>query len=147
MMRTIVCLTTALAFALHIGLGCCFHHAHAADGNTCQHPPEADQDSLELATSGHTHSHADHDHQHADESPASPTPDSCPHEECKSGKCVFVSISKVDLSQLANISLPAILVHESLEVLADGASILNSDFGGPPKLPLRLHLLHQVMLI
>jgi len=143
MFRTIVCLTTALAFAFHMGIGCCSHHGHAEDDQTVQHQ----HDAHELATHSHGHSHAHHDHANTEESSESPTPDSCPHDQCEGGKCVFVSISKVDLSQLTHASLPVISLNELLGTLSANTLSPEIDSGGPPKLPLRLHLLHQVMLI
>jgi hypothetical protein len=148
MLRTIVCLTTALAFALHMGMGCCSHHAHADDDHACQHHhAPADHDSHELANSGHHHSHAHHDHANTEESSETPTHDSCPHGRCQGGKCVFVSINKVDLSQLTNVSLPVISLNELLVMLSANTLAQECDSGGPPELPIRLHLLHQVMLI
>lgn len=147
MFRRIVCLTTALAFALHLGMGCCAHHAHGDDDQACQHPRDIDHDAHELAASGHGHSHAHHDHACTEESPATPSPDSCPHSECEGGKCVFVTINKVDLSELTKVSLPAIVLNELLVTLSANALAQECDSGGPPKLPVRLHLLQQVLLI
>jgi hypothetical protein len=152
MMRTIICLTTALAFVLHIGMGCCSHHAHAAETVTCQHHITAEHDSHNVAPGGHHHSHAGHDHEtqdheRADESNESPTPDSCPAEQCQDGKCVFDTINKIELSQLTNFSLPSFSVNESLDVASVCPTASGFDSGGPLKLPLRLHLLHQVLQI
>lgn len=149
-MRTIICLTTAFAFVLHIGMGCCSHHAHAAERITCLHHVTAEHDSHDLATGGHRHSHADHDHEthdHADESKESPTPDSCPAERCQDGKCVFDTINKIELSQLTNFSLPSLSMSESLGMAPVCPLASGFDSGGPLKLPLRLHLLHQVWQI
>src|SRR6187401_1278380 len=109
-MRTIVTLFTAAAFMLHFTLGCCAHHAHAAEGAVCPckiavHDHDGhDHDGHDH--DGHDHDGHDHDgHDHESSEPCDQSPgdsDSpCPGHHCNDGHCVFMAAGKTVVAKAA----------------------------------------------
>ena len=138
-MRFIVTLITAAAFTLHFTLGCCAHHAHAAEGTVCSgHANVAD------------HHHDGHDHETpgpCDQSPAD-SDSECPSQHCNDGHCVFMAAGKTVVAKAAFTAvLPLCIAQpasvESISPLAAAAI----DSGGRIALPVRTHLFNQVLLI
>jgi hypothetical protein len=120
-------IVTAMVFAAHMMLGCCAHHAHAADSHGRSSPQEA---ASPIGHCGEDHDGpADHS-QHGT-------------HQCHGGKCSFVASSNSVVPVL-----PALVVP-----LANQAELLTSVFSSQGTvvavrpLPVRLHLANQVLLI
>lgn len=140
-MRPFVSLITAAAILLHLGLGCCSHHTHASGGNEC-----VILTSLADTAADHGHSHG-HDH---------PVPDSnapeCPgdsHNDCHESHCTFLVTGK---TTIVLATLVVALTPSALDdVIAQAGSSSSTDWirdtGDHLRLPVRLHLLLQVLLI
>jgi hypothetical protein len=137
-MRAFVSILTAVAFLLHMWLGCCAHHAHAEE-TTCDRHEAADQ-------------HADYAHDHpGHETPCQQLPEEgdspCPTEPCSEGECVFLKVGKLEFDGPAAVAhLPA-PVSDSLAGLSPAKTREAIDSGGLAAPPVRLHLAHQVLLI
>ena len=138
-MRPVISLITAAACLLHFGLGCCAHHAHAGDDHVCECSVSHGQDE------DHCHSH-EHDH----DTPADTTPDEPAdhHGDCHETHCTFLVTGK---TTIAPELLSAPLLFATLDAVVATAdstpAIWQRDTGDPLWLPVRLHLLHQVLLI
>jgi hypothetical protein len=132
-MRALVSAISAIAFLLHMWLGCCAHHLHAAEAASCAHAAEAHE------------THACHEHGPAapqDESPVAPSEQP---ERCTGGQCMVAGVGKVQVTQeLAAAPLWVAECLSSPQLGAPAADVI--DTGGPPEPPVRLHLLHQVLL-
>ena len=139
-MRLVVTLITAAAFALHLALGCCAHHAHSNE--------EATQ--LTERTATHCHDCPGHIGQSQDSRPSWPgkSHSDCPGERCSDGSCVFMVSGK---TVVAKAVFAAVLPHYFAGPVALGSnsSPLTAaiDSGGLIALPLRPHLLNRVLLI
>jgi hypothetical protein len=173
--RALISTLVATAVALHSVLGCCWHHAHAAEGcePTAQvaghdeHEHEvASQESEHPCGCPHRHAadladerpaalaedcrHGDLEHgdlQHGEHDHGGPCPQPCP------GSCVdkglLVAAPRVQLEHVVSTVLPAALStarQSSLEFKPSPA-----EFAGRPAAtyppPERLHLLYQLLLI
>lgn len=134
-MKPAITLTTAAAFLLHMLLGCCLHHAHAAQETVCEHANEAG------------HSHAGHDH--ALETPSDQSHAEAPDSEghCTGTHCVFLSGGKAPLTKLTTLALLPAFTSEAVATLCAVTSIKFIDTGGLFEPPVRLHLFNQVLLI
>ena len=120
-------LTAALLF-IHAVLGCCWHHAHHSTAVVSRA------------------AHCCHHHQHSNDSKRHEKP--CQGEvECE-GTCIYVVPQKVKIEAPQWIAfdllalLPSIADHQIV-------SARSCEVGWPPSdiaLPLRTHLLHQVLL-
>jgi hypothetical protein len=148
-MRTIVSLITAAAFALHFTLGCCAHHAHAAEGTVCSgHANLADHHHDSHDHDGRDHDGRDHESPGpCDQSPAD-SDSECPSQHCNDGHCVFMAAGKTVVAKdTFTAALPLCIAEpasvESISPLAAAAI----DFGGRIALPVRTHLFNQVLLI
>ncbi len=138
-MRPAISLLTAAAVWVHLLLGCCSHHAHGADGNSFTfHHAEP------LAAEGHGHSH---DHEHS--GPESEEPQ-CPdnhHEDCHESHCTFLLAGKTTVAADSMVApLPA-AADLAIPQTASSASTWLRDTGDHLRLPVRLHLFYQVLLI
>ena len=133
-MRQLASMTSLIAFLLHVLLGCCTHHAHAAQ------PVEGAQRSEVVCH------HACHHSQPPDSQPHQ-DPNS-PDERCDEADCVFASCAKLEL---AKDSLEAGAPFDTLSyasaLLLLQANRPLSDSGATWKPPLRSHLLLRVLLI
>lgn len=123
-MRICTTLVAIFAFALHLMLGCCWHHAHGQDELPGHDHAAAGQHVhlpqwLKPASSqcsGHGHSHAGpHDHQHShDNVPAEsvPSQDSpvAPHAPCSDPQCVYLTITQVEAPAAHDIAVPFIAI-------------------------------------
>ena len=143
-MRTIVTLITAAAFMLHFTLGCCAHHALAAEGTVCS-------DHAQVAVHDHDcHGHDGHDHESpgsGDQSPCD-SKSECPGQHCNDGQCVFMAAGKTVVAKAAFITVLPLCVAEptSFESISSVATAA-IDSGGLIALPVRTHLFNQVLLI
>ena len=95
------------------------------------------------------HHHHHHGHSHKHESSEEQTPDESEHsdEKCAEGHCVFMaaaktSVAKITFAALLPLLLDAACLGPSAQ-FTDGAV----DPGGFIALPVRIHLLNQVLLI
>jgi len=137
-MRTIVSLITAAAFLLHFTLGCCSHHAHAAEGSNCRHHEN-----------GSDH-RCCHHHGHGDQAPAEEGPDESQpaKRSCSEGECVFMTAAKTVVAKTVfQAALPPCADEVALRMRLSPAAIDAVDSGGPHTLPVRIHLFNQVFLI
>ncbi len=143
-MRAIVTLITGAAFMLHFTLGCCAHHAHAAEGTFCS---EHDQ----VAVQDHDcHGHDGHDHESpgsGDQSPGDSKSD-CPDKHCNDAQCVFMAAGKTVVAKAAFMAvLPLVLAQPDLFAASLPHVTAAIDSGGLIALPVRMHLFNQVLLI
>jgi len=127
MHRLLSILTAALLF-IHTVFGCCWHHAHHG---------EHDQSS---ATSGSTlccH-HAEHS---GDSEPCER------HVECE-GACIYVLPQKVavEAPQELAVDLPVVLPSLACQQVESARTWEAGRFLHGSMPPLRIHLLHQVLL-
>jgi hypothetical protein len=127
MQAFVASLTAALLF-IHTVLGCCWHHAHGSAPSVSQA------------------AHCCHHHQHDDDSKPSQTPAKC-KVDCE-GACTYIVPQKVQIKapQWVAMDLPAVLPSMAdcqVEAAPSSEALLSlSDW----VLPLRTHLLHQVLL-
>jgi len=120
----------------HAVLGCCWHHAHAC-GEAHDH----------LALAGWEH------HWDVGKHPSAGGPDCSHHghgrDDCRGVKCCFV----VPAKEKAGIAPPVSRASAALTFAAADRVSVGSRFeehlfaAGSQHLPVRLHLLHQVLLI
>ena len=139
-MRPFVAFLTAVAFLLHLGLGCCAHHTHGSGGNERAIPtPQAD------ATAEHGHSHG-HDHSVPDSNAPECPGDS--HDDCHQNHCSFLVTGKTTVTPDTLVTALPPAAHDA--VVAQRASSSANwirDTGDHLQLPVRLHLFNQVLLI
>jgi hypothetical protein len=137
-MRFAVNLITTATFLLHFALGCCAHHAHAAD-----------EASLLACTAHDNHDHSGHRHDQPASHDESTDDSQCPSEHCDDGHCVFVLCGKTVLVKAIFIAvLPPLdadlTSHTTLCSQTIAKAIASAESIAPP---LRAHLLNQVLLI
>jgi hypothetical protein len=143
---------TSIVLLVHLGLGCCWHHAHACvpGGTVCSVAVEPYP-----LSAGHQHDglHPD-DSRHADGETACPPDGQNGHDhECEGDRCTFVR-SKSSLEQVDDSTAHAILaVHMPAAMAGDVVQLdqvsltYSGESPGAPSLPLRAHLLFRVLLI
>lgn len=135
-MRSIVSLITAFAFLLHLWLGCCAHHGHATEGQTCHlHAAE-----------GASHDHAGHDHGTDSSSEDEPGKSPGPAERCEGSPCVFLKAAQSEVAKRAPTAILPVVASDFAASLSAAPSPSLIDTGGGNELPVRLHLFHQVLL-
>ena len=132
-MRSAIAVLTAALVFIHSVFGCCWHHAH-----DCEHG---------LASAVNPPVKCCQQHSHDSDGHQQPRP--CPRSgECE-GTCNFVAPQKVRLSEqvVAAYDIVATLpaVANSQTVPAAGREL--GRLLAESALPLRTHLLHQVLLI
>lgn len=138
-MRSIVSLITASALLLHMWLGCCAHHAHAAEERPC-----ALHSGSEAAV-GHDHCHG---HEHPAPRSDSPHHPGGPSDDCHESHCTFLVAGKTIVVLDSLISpLPELAIDAHVAQAASSSihSICETDDHLRP--PVRLHLYYQVLLI
>lgn len=147
-MRRVVSATVAAIVALHAVLGCCWHHAHKMTAATIQTEIKASEPVKSHSCRCHSHHHDvassdrhDDNRQNSDDS--SPTPPPC------EGRCDTQAVGRVQHDDAAKLSL--IVLNTTFEqpllesaVFKPQASRADDDVR---TLPVRLHLLHQLLLI
>jgi hypothetical protein len=147
-MRFAIPQLTTILLVFHVGLGCCWHHAHACvthDGDThtsaqaC--PCEAEDHELE--------------HAHLAYELAGGAPSPCGHDrhehQCEGDRCTFVR-SKPASGQaaewdLSTFSIPAAATLREIPLSDSFASADAASAREHAALPLRAHLLFGVLLI
>lgn len=132
----------AFSLLIHALLGCCCHHAHDAAGS-CE-PPVA----LAVESGCCQHDHGDCGN-HRDKQHGQPSHDPCKGHSTCHGICTFLPVQK---SQLSSLHLLA-----PIDFAAIGPAVCETQVGAlnriervhdhAAKPPLRLHLLHQILLI
>lgn len=146
-MRSLVTLITAAAFMLHFTLGCCAHHAHAAEGTLC--PGHATTSAHEHDCHGHeNHDQDGHDQEPPESGDQSTNDSECPEGDCHDGECAFMAAAKTVIAKDTFVSaLPLFFAeparHVSISPLV--AAVISSDGLFAP--PVRTHLFNQVLLI
>ncbi|MBA4016288.1 MAG: hypothetical protein C0483_03785 [Pirellula sp.] len=164
--RTFVTYLVAAALTLHMLLGCCRHHAHATASSCCGATScDTHGDTAELEAAAHDHhggcphhgddhaaaelaEHQDADHQGVEHQDCEHKKPDSRHESC-GAKCSFVSVNRVSVElDVAVVALGA-FAAASVVTPENGFVVRRLDGWGasdaPP--PLRLHLLHQLLLI
>ena len=139
-MRPFVSFLTAVTFVLHLGLGCCAHHTHGSGGNERAIPtPPAD------VVTHHGHSHG-HDHSVPD-SNAPEHPGDSP-SDCHQCHCTFLVTGKTTVvADTLVMALPAATRDEVVAQISSSSANWIRDTGDHLRLPVRLHLFNQVLLI
>ena len=138
-MRQIVTLIAATAFTLHFLWGCCAHHVHANEGVACLNPAQ-DAD----------HCHGGSGHESPD--PRGQLPDEsdspCPGQHTSDCHCIFMAAGKTVVAKAGlTAALPLAIAEASPLGSANSLAAAALDSGGLIKLPVRIHLFHQVLLI
>jgi hypothetical protein len=138
-MRSIVTFIAVTAFMLHFLWGCCAHHVHANDRAA----------SLNLAqAAGHCHGSGGHE----SPDPCGQLPDDsnsqCPGQHTSDCHCIFMAAGKMSVAKAVfQAALPVADELTSSSELTSSLAAAAIDSGGLIKLPVRIHLFHQVMLI
>lgn len=123
---------TSMVLVVHFTLGCCAHHAHASEST---------------AVSAETHDHALSEHGHQDCPSHQPASNS---HDCKGERCSFVlpAASPVIGELIASsLHLPAAILGEGACAATRLSSGAWTDRAMAVPLPVRLHLVHQILLI
>lgn len=129
-MRELSRYLTLGALVTHLLLGCCWHHVHNGPATS------------ELACAAQTADHEDHDCDH--EQPSGPSHQG--HETCREARCVFVrAVNERFLQSLLSWGQALVLPSPLFDSAAE--SSLRCDAAPTAAPPLRLHLVHQVLLI
>ena len=138
-MRPIVTFIAATAFMLHFLWGCCAHHVHADDRAACLNPAQAAD-----------HCHGGSGHESPD--PCGQLPDDtdsqCPGQHTSDCHCIFMAVGKTAVAKAGfTAALPLAIAAASQLGSANSLAAAALDSGGLIKLPVRIHLFHQVLLI
>jgi hypothetical protein len=141
-MQLFATLLTAAAFLLHMGLGCCAHHVHAAEGSA--HVRDAG-----AKVHGHL-CHGHHGHDHQSPAPGDQSPDhsdsGLPDSDCNHCHCVFLAAGKTVVAKAVFLSAMPLCIAEPASRESVPALVAALDSGGLIPLPVRPHLLNQVQL-
>ena len=136
-MRTFTTLLAIVALALHLLLGCCWHHAHGSN-ETGGHQHAHDSAHVHLpswlCTSHDEHCH--HEHEHGDTEDGETTP----HAPCSDPQCVYLVVSQLSPPAANDLVLPLAFVE--LPVSCDSQVVAAFDFPGHSKISphVRRHL-------
>lgn len=135
---------TTFVLLLHLGMGCCLHHAHRCVVNCCDTPgPSAESCPCD--------SHSSHD----DEAPhgglASDTGEHQPphSHHCEGDQCTFMRSSEPAPGEKGDLQLALCTLDEPPLTLDSGCdvAVASRTVDRPPPLPLRAHLLLSILLI
>ena len=142
-MRPVVSAITAVAVLLHVLLGCCLHHGHAADLQN----HETASAAKHCEHHGHSHHHT-HSHAHSTPAKSSSQPCENSHEDCHENHCNFVLTGKTTFVPDDTVAmLPWLAIRNEFEdapSTAESAAIPRGTTTS--RLPLRLYLCHQAFL-
>ena len=137
-MRSLTTLITTAALLLHMTLGCCAHHAHAAEGSGCSHQHGLNAPAVADLHEQHEHDHDDSDNSH--ENPSAPP--------CDELQCSFLASGKVSLGQHGCCDDCNVPSYFSIQFLAPQQKQSHAAHNwGLPALPVRTHLALQILLI
>lgn len=164
--RTLVTYLVAAALTLHMLLGCCWHHAHESASVCCtreSHNGASCDAHDEIAELEADHDHHDGDcphdgddlaraedatHQDSDHEDGHHNKPGSQHESCGE-KCSFVSASRVNVELDASVVALGAFASVAEVAPANEFVVRRLEAWGasdaPP--PIRLHLLHQLLLI
>ena len=129
-MHSLFSLITAASLILHLGLGCCAHHVHSHDNRS------------QTAATTHSHGHVPDEHsQTSDQSE--------PHKkDCQEPSCVYLSGAKVvlthDIAPLTTAVVPTATDSLLCERCSQRSHI---EVESGHRVPMRLHLYYQILLI
>jgi len=122
---------TAVVFAVHLMVGCCWHHAHACESKDDVQPTHWQ------CPDSHSGSH-DGDKDHSDHGP----------QDCQGSQCSFVASSSPNSHSFAQSSQPFVTVLLTDQPSLVGISSEQHCFPtGRLLLSVRLYLVNQVLLI
>ncbi|MEX2176637.1 MAG: hypothetical protein WD872_19885 [Pirellulaceae bacterium] len=143
-MRTFITLITAAAFMLHFALGCCAHHAHAAEGSVCSAHASAANPEHDCHDH-HGHGESDHDSQQPGEQPAGDS--EFPDHPCSDVHCAFMAAGSTVIAKDTYLAVLPLFVAEPVSHVSISPPIAATlDSGGQIALPVRTHLFNQVLL-
>lgn len=136
---------TAVLLSMHALLGCCWHHAHAVAA-----APELGN-AAKLTHRAEAHAACCSHHPISGNPVSSNIPgDGSDHRhECQGDRCVFVRVEATQVPPLAFLNIAAEFVPLPCQPALLGGgdySWVRAD-GHLAAAPLRLHLLHQILLI
>jgi hypothetical protein len=117
---------TAVVFAVHLMVGCCWHHAHACESEVDVHP--AHEQCADSHDSGTNHS------QHGP-------------QDCQESQCSFVAAVSPSSHWLAQPSQACVGVLTGQPSLVGAGSEQHCFTAGRLLLSVRLYLVNQVLLI
>jgi len=144
-MRAVISVTVAAVIALHTVLGCCWHHAHESVDVILQ----AKAKSTEPVKTCRCHGRSKQRSQNSErnDSQRRGSKKSCP-TPCGE-KCDTVALSRVQQDDATMLTLVNVLytLDQPLPTLAVQTSHAEVEDGSVDLPPLRLHLLHQLLLI
>ena len=147
--RKLIPSVTIVLLMLHLMLGCCWHHEHmcsthgriAASSGKTPCPCDAHhQHDDRRSTAATTYQHVEQDH-------GQPQP--CRHQ-CDHGPCVFLRTNGIPVLELISEHINITFATPPTPALAAviaGHPDLARPFDCPAGLPLRAHLLYQILLI
>lgn len=134
-MRAVFSSLVAASLLIHAAIGCCWHHAHDAE---CGNEACAEQTA---STDGGQHDDCDSSSGHGDH-----------HAPCKGhceGTCHYLSVQKTQVEVIAP-HLPldfAAVIPATCDVHVAALVHAERSYESVAEPPLRLHLLHQILLI
>lgn len=145
-MRAVVSTAVAVIVALHAVLGCCWHHAHETVAATVTAPAKAAESVKANRCCCHRYQ-SDEPKPVGRDSSQQGSPESCPAPCDK--KCDAPAVFRVHLDDVALVPLFAWFATFAQPVLTPAVFTSRADLADeelqPP--PIRLHLLHQLLLI
>lgn len=125
-MRTLTTLLAIAALALHLLLGCCWHHAHGGSA-TAEHHHAHDGAHVHLPSwlwaGADDHCHH-HEHEHGDSDKGETTP----HAPCSDPQCVYLVVSQLTPPAANDLVWPS-LTFEQL-VPAESLVVAAFEFAG-----------------
>jgi hypothetical protein len=141
-MRAAISITTAAAVWLHMLLGCCAHHDHASAASLSD---LATFPAAEVADHGHSQGH---DHNHGVPQSDLPQQPGGSHDDCHKSHCDFlVTGSTIIVLDTLVAALPGVAYEHVVAQFKSSSANWMRDTGDHLRLPVRLHLFHQVLLI
>lgn len=143
-MRALVSHIVAVAVTLHALLGCCWHHAHESVVAVAETEAKAPAPVKKCCCKHHHEPElAQEEHHSTDQDPVDRCPNTC------GDKCVYVGVNRVQLDHaLILTSFDLVTAAPQYDLATDlSISRFESDDATVDPPPLRLHLLHQLLLI
>ena len=140
-MRALLSLITVAACFLHLGLDCGAHHGHEFGGSHGSIPISLNSQAADLGHSlGPHHTPAD------SEAPSHPEGS---HDDGHEGHCnlLMTGTTRVLVQDTQVAALPPVFLDAVVAQTATVSVNWMRDTGDYLQLPVRLHLLHQILLI
>lgn len=139
---------TAFMLLIHLGLGCCWHHAHTCTVNYCESPAQV---QAPCGCDAHAHNEPEHNRaQRGDDTPS--RNDDNPHRHsCDGDRCWFVrsdpSPKQKSGPSFDLCSFDVIMLPTKSELFHSRQTYCQDPLGRHTAPPVRAHLLFSVQLI